>query len=280
MSGSARPRPAPADSVLLGGPVVARIPYLNAEPFYTRWDELPGVSVDRVPRQLGEEARAGTVDAGLMAVVDYFASDSEFERLGSFGVSCRGAVESVLLLHAGEFAALSGGRVLLTAESSTSVWLCRLLLERYFGLGGLRFERRAFDESVVASSAPPRGEAWLVIGDAALAARRGRRPEEILDLGAAWTEWTDLPFVFAVWAVRRDLPVESKASLERFLDSSLALGERDLRALTSSYAERTEGRLGGAADLAAYLACFRYRLGPEDEAGLALFRERLGEVTP
>ena len=46
---------------------IARIPYLNSAPFYARWDEAPGTTVDLPPRALGEEARAGRADAGLMS---------------------------------------------------------------------------------------------------------------------------------------------------------------------------------------------------------------------
>ena len=43
----------------------------------------------------------------------------------------------------------------------------------------------------------------LVIGDDALVARAELRGSHIHDLGEAWRAWTGLPFVFAVWAVRR-----------------------------------------------------------------------------
>ena len=46
----------------------------------------------------------------------------------------------------------------------------------------------------------------MLIGDAALRAtyEGPRRGLDVHDLGAAWREWTGLPMVFAVWAVRRD----------------------------------------------------------------------------
>src|SRR5207248_7384709 len=43
----------------------------------------------------------------------------------------------------------------------------------------------------------------LLIGDPALDFLRASRPHEIWDLGAAWYERTRLPFVYAVWALRR-----------------------------------------------------------------------------
>lgn len=280
MNGQPRQQPTDSAATLLRPMTVARIPYLNAEPFYVRWNTLPGTTVDRVPRKLGEEARTGAVDAGLMAVVDYLALADTFERLGPFGVACDGAVESVLLLHGGTLETLRGGRVWLTGESSTSVRLCRLLLEQHFNLDDVHYERRDFEPNSLVGARPPAGEAWMVIGDSALRARRGRPEAECLDLGAAWRAWTGKPFVYAVWAVRRELTTESKAGLCEFLEASLTEGLERVPALAAAYGEKTGEALGDAAALAAYLRRFQYRLGAPEEAGLALFADRLrGELS-
>ena len=49
-------------------------------------------------------------------------------------------------------------------------------------------------------------DAGVLIGDAALRARYEApgRGLQVTDLAQAWKEWTGLPMVFAVWAVRRD----------------------------------------------------------------------------
>lgn len=278
MSKSKKPAPSSpgaAETDVLGRPVVARIPYLNAEPYYARWHNLPGTSIDLVPRRLGEEARAGSVDAGLMAVADYFELEDTFERLGALGVACHGEVESVLLLHGGNIESLRAGRVYLTNDSSTSAKLCRLLLEQRYKVRRISFDRHDFTVEELAKRHPSSSEGWLVIGDSALETRRSRSQREMLDLGSAWTAWTSLPFVFAVWVVRRDLPAETKENLLRFLADSLEEGQLSARELAAAYAERTQGRLGNGPELASYLRRIRYRLGPEDEKGLALFREKL-----
>ena len=215
-----------------------------------------------------------------MAVVDAFRLGDTFERLGDFGVACDGAVESVLLLHGGSLDALKGGRVCLTGESSTSVRLCRLLLEQYFQLTGLAYERRDFDAASLVGATPPPGEAWLVIGDTALQARRTRPVRDTLDLGAAWRQWTGHPFVYAVWTVRRELPRDLKQGLASFLAQSLDEGLARIPEIAGTYAERTGGRLGTAAELAAYLARFTYRMGPAEEAGLAVFADYLQGNAP
>lgn len=246
---------------------IARIPYLNSEPFYGRWSEAPGTTVDLPPRLLGEEARAGRADAGLMAVADWFALQPVFERVGAFGITCRGPVRSVLLFSRRPVRDLAGATVDLTQHSMTSVALTRVLLGARYGLDGVRYERRA-----VEAGETPQGDAWLLIGDAALAARLSvAQGVHVTDLGAEWLAWTGLPFVYAVWAVRAGLPAEEKARLASFLEESLAAGEADLAGIASRYAAR-EPALGSASELTSYLAAFRYRLGPDEEAGLARFR--------
>lgn len=258
---------------------LARIPYLNAAPFYVRWDEAPGTTVDLPPRALGEEARAGRADAGLMAAADWFGLDPGFERVGNFGIACRGAVSSVLLLSRRPFAELAhpgnAGAALtvdLTTESQTSVALTRLLLAGRYGLTRITYRRRA-----VEGAEAPDGDAWLLIGDAALRARRSQGVH-VLDLGAEWLAWTGLPFVYALWTVRASLPAGEKTRLGAFLERSLAEGERDLAALAGR-AAREEPALGDAAWLTDYLRAFRYRLGPDEEAGLDRFRSLWKELS-
>jgi chorismate dehydratase len=162
---------------------------------------------------------------------------------------------------------LAGATVDLTQHSMTSVALTRVLLGARYGLDGVRYERRA-----VEAGEEPQGDAWLLIGDAALAAARVASSDlHVVDLGAEWLAWTGLPFVYAVWAVRAGLPADDKARLAAFLEDSLTAGEADLAGIALRVAAE-QPALGTAAELVSYLGAFRYRLGPDEEAGLARFR--------
>lgn len=104
-------------------PTVARIPYLNAAPFYYHWGRLetglaPWRSRDLVPRHLGIAAERGEVDAGLMAVADLLRLRATFEPLAIparpeprvFGIANRERVDSVLLFLREELGGWSDGR--------------------------------------------------------------------------------------------------------------------------------------------------------------------------
>ncbi|OGF05549.1 MAG: hypothetical protein A2W00_10405 [Candidatus Eisenbacteria bacterium RBG_16_71_46] len=241
--------------------VAARIPYANAAPFYALWADAPFAVRNLVPRDLGREAEAGGVDLGLMAAADYLRLADRFELLAPpMGVAARGAVQSVLLFSRRPAAALRGAVISVTPETSTSIRLLHLLLDVRRGLEGVRYVR---------GLEPAQADALLLIGDGAMRMRQ-RRPEgftQTLDLGADWLEWTGLPFVYAVWAVRRSLEPATRAELSAFLDASLAAGVGDLREV----ARRQTDAGWSVEEMEAYLRRFHYRLGPEDLEGLARF---------
>ena len=252
----------PTPSRLITHTVAARIPYANAAPFYTLWADAPFAVRNLVPRELGREAEAGGVDLGLMAAGDYLRMKDRFEIVGPFGVATRGAVQSVMLYSKRPAAALGGASISVTPETSTSIRLLRLLLDVHRGLEGLRYVR---------GLEPGQADGLLVIGDGAMR-MRNQRPEgftHVLDLGADWLEWTGLAFVYAVWAVRRELDAAVKSELRDFLDGSLAAGLASLPEIARGITE-----LGWRPDeIEAYLRHFHYRLGPEDLEGLDRFEQ-------
>jgi len=115
-------------------------------------------------------------------------------------------------------------------------------------------------------------DAVLLIGDRAMHACLSSHPFDY-DLGEAWTEWTDLPFVFAAWSVRPGVELGPVAAA---LHESKRLGLASVGAI----AEREAQRLGlGAGYCRRYLTnVIRYDLGPRELAGLRRFHELAAEL--
>jgi chorismate dehydratase len=244
--------------------VAARIPYANTAPFYALWHEAPFAVRNLVPRELGREAEAGTVDLGVMATGDYLRLQDTFELLGPFGVATRGPVQSVLMFSRRPPSALAGALISVTPETSTSIRLLHLLLDVRRGLADVRY-MRGLDAS--------QADAILMIGDRAMRMAK-QRPEGFtytLDLGGDWFEWTGLSFVFAVWAVRRALDAGVKQDLTEFIDRSLTAGLANLPEIARQQTEPG----WPAHETEAYLRRFHYRLGPEDLAGMKRFEDLL-----
>ena len=169
------------------------------------------------------------------------------------------------------YAILGGARVLVSTSSRTSVQLLELLARDRWGV--------AFDvESAPAERADLerlRGiehDAALVIGDGALLLSAAHAYPHVVDLGAAWKDWTGLPFVFAVWAARRAVDRQAVRDVHRALLASRKWGLAHLDDLAASAAAAT----GVArATCREYLEGLDYGLSYRHLAGLADFLRRL-----
>ena len=119
---------------------------------------------------------------------------------------------------------LDGERVALGSTSRTSVRLAELLLTERYGVSP-DYYRCPPDLSLMMQEAP----AAVLIGDAALRVNlhdASRLGLEVHDLGQMWKDWTGLPFVFAVWAARRDF-LEREPEMVREVRRAF-LASRDL----------------------------------------------------
>jgi len=218
-----------------------------------------------VPRQLGEQAATGGVDAGLLPLADFLRLQDRFERLGPFGIAVRGRARSVLLFSRRPIRQLDGAAIAVTEETSTSAILLRLLLEQRYHVAPAAY-RRGRDTDA---------DALLLIGDDALRYQQTNTayPYET-DIGFEWWLWQHLPFVFAVWAIRKDVGASEKKQLELALSGALGGNQRQLEAI----ARDASTGLGIPADaLQAYLAGFVYRLSQPEEDGIKRFQELVNE---
>src|SRR5438046_1042444 len=114
--------------------------------------------------------------------------------------------------------------------------------------------------------------AVLLIGDRAM---RACLPgfAHAYDLGQEWFDWTGLPFVFAVWAVRAGADL-------RGVDVALREAKRRGLAQVGEIAYREAPRLGlDAGFCRRYLSnVLRFDLGPREQAGLAHYYALAAEL--
>jgi len=141
---------------------------------------------------------AGELDLSPVSSAAYARHQNDWLLLPDLSISCFGEVMSVLLVSRRPLADLSGKRVILTRESATAAALTRYLLSS-IGITP-RYETGRIR---CLQDLPADADAALVIGDAALKGKWRACFDHVRDLGSWWQEWTGLPFVFALWAVRR-----------------------------------------------------------------------------
>jgi cyclic dehypoxanthinyl futalosine synthase len=185
---------------------VACVGYTNAWPL-TRHLDPELFEVDAcVPSVAARRLNQGDADVGLVPVASLFDRGCPWRVVPGWCIGSDGDVDSVLLV--GERPLSEWDEVVLDGESRTSVILAQILLRGPLGRPDLPV--RAVDAGTGAFHAQGKVGA-VVIGDAAR-----NLPDRLttrVDLGREWKRWTGLPFVFAVWAGRPDLPAEAIAGL-------------------------------------------------------------------
>jgi chorismate dehydratase len=210
-------------------------------------------------------ARSGKLDAAPFSLVDAAALVKEggFEYLGQLGIAGKGEIQSIRLFGVKDPRSLEGKSIAVTSHTATTVRLMELWLHQSIGLK--KFNLVAMGQSAAAT---------LLIGDDALSRGLRKLPGDPapIDLCQCWSEWTGLPFVFARWAVRKDLPEAQKRELQLSLLSAVELALDDLEIVAQKCSEDTAFDEGF---IRAYLEGIIYKIGPEEEAGAKLFLEKL-----
>lgn len=254
---------------------VGRIGYINCYPVYGAIDRgavrMPAELVTGTPAELNELLVAGELDVSVISAIEYARHSKDLVLLPDLAISCDGPVQSVALFSKVPVARLDAATVLVTASSRTSVALLELLCRDLWRVRP-RFAQARAEASDLDSLAGLPHEAVLVIGDPALLlAARGSYAHRV-DLGAAWKQWTGLPFVFAVWAARRQAPsAQVRAVHQALLDArTWGLGHLDLLAETAAGATGVP-----LADCRTYFAGLDYAFGDPHLAGLSDFFRRL-----
>jgi chorismate dehydratase len=232
---------------------VGSVPFLNAAPLVRGIeDEL----ILATPAKLAEMLQRDELDAGLVSITEVLFHD-RYDVLDGMAIASLGEVQSVFLAYRRPLE--EAKEIFCDTASLTSVNLLRVLLAER----GLKPALKPLPDYAAAAGL----DYVLLIGDAALDFLREPRPHEILDLGAAWLELTGLPFVYAVWALRRGI---ENSELRRQLRAARDFG---LDTLDSIIRSRTEYDYNFRKD---YLGWhIHYHLGTDEKRGLAKFSELL-----
>jgi chorismate dehydratase len=237
---------------------VGSVPYLNAVPL-TRGLENEIQFVP--PSQLGKMMRAGELDAALLSITEVLFNN-RYDVLDGIAIASLGEVKSVLLAHREPLEKIQ--TIHCDNASLTSMNLLRVLLAER----GLKPEFVPLPSYEAARDLPN----VLLIGDAALDFVFAPHEHNIWDLGAAWYEMTGLPFVYAVWVLRRGI---ENSELKRQLREAKSFGLDTLDHIINT---RPEYDLEFRKD---YLGWhIHFHLGADEKRGIARFVELLRKHHP
>ena len=236
---------------------IGSVPYLNSVPLTCgiedETDFLP-------PSRLAKRLRAGELAAGLVSITEVLYNEL-YDILDGIAVASDGPVKSVFFAYKKPLEQVE--TIHCDTASLSSVNLLKVTLAKR----GLSPRLETFGDYGRAAEL----DAVMLIGNPGLEFLRSPHEHKIFDLGRAWRDDTGLPFVYAVWAIRRDQrpPGLGQALLQAKQDGLAKLGE-----IIATHPEFD-------AELRAnYLReHIHFDLGDREKQGIAHFVELLQTVT-
>ncbi|MGQ4364797.1 menaquinone biosynthetic enzyme MqnA/MqnD family protein [Streptomyces sp. SAS_272] len=260
-------------------PRVGHIQFLNCLPLFwglARTGSLLDMDLHTdTPDGLNDALAAGDLDMGPISLLEFLRHADDLVALPDIAVGSDGDVMSCLIVSQVPLGELDGQPVALGATSRTSVRLAQLLLTERVGVNPEYFVCPP-DLRTMMSEA----KAAVIIGDAALRAALHEAPRmglEVHDLGRMWKDWTGLPFVFAVFAARRDFLAREPELVRQVHADLLASRDLSLAEVAKVCEQAAQWEEFDAATLERYYTtALDFSLGEEQLAGIAEFARQVG----
>jgi chorismate dehydratase len=206
---------------------IGRIPYANLFPIFyyldNKCDSSDYMFVKGVPSKVNKMLREGKVDVSPSSSIEYLRNKDNYLVLPWFSISCSGPIKSILLFSKYPLDELGGRTIAVSSESETSQLLLKVILNEFFSVKcKFKQEGRRSVKNILTSF-----PAMLHIGDTAMIEahklsldKRLQSSLYVYDLSDLWDKYTGLPFVFALWVVRKQA-AEEKGDLIRKLSNDL-----------------------------------------------------------
>jgi chorismate dehydratase len=203
--------------------IIGKIPYANLFPLFYYLENKCGHSnykfVSGVPSGLNKLLRNGKIDISPSSSIEFLRYKDKYSIIPWLSISSSGPIGSIYLFSTVPIESLNKKTIAVSSHSETSVALLKIILNDFFSLD-CRFKTiTKCSLKEILKSFP----AVLLIGDEAMKAKKQLTvnskqstvnshsslitghcsPPYIYDLGELWFKTTGLPFVFALWIVRK-----------------------------------------------------------------------------
>lgn len=259
-------------------PRLGRLDFINVLPVYYALDQgllqVPCTIINgRTPVHLNDMMAEKKLDISVISSAEYIRNNNIYTLLSGLSIASKGPVMSVLCHSRIPFKELNGKKVLLTDQSATSQFLMRLVLKRRFNCQ-CEFIKGPVTPETVHKKNP---DAFLLIGDSALCYKKFAGYPYVTDLAELWREWSGLPFVFAVWAVRNEsleMFGDTIVTISKLLCQSREMGMDNLETIAKEAAGKVNISQKRCLD---YLNGLTFDLNMECRAGLRLYSDYLAE---
>jgi chorismate dehydratase len=253
---------------------LGRISYMNVAPVYYGIDKVLKPDwlniVSAPPSVLNNMMEKEELDISPVSSVAYAKHQDEWLLLPDLSIACFGRVMSVILVSKKPFENLTNNKVIITDKSAAAAELVKLFFIT-------KKVKPVFEIMPIQcpDEVKKHAEAALIIGDKALKEKWHVHFDHVYDLGRMWLELTGLPFVFALWVVRKsfaDKRPDTVSSIIKILGLSKEEGNKNLETIAVKASEV----LGIDVDICRkYYALLNYNLDSLQLKGLRTFFEKL-----
>jgi chorismate dehydratase len=239
---------------------VSIVSYLNSKPLlYGLNNSLVSKQIELsldIPSKVAAKLTYNLADVGLIPVVGLEDLD-DYQIIGDYCIGSVGKVRTVVLVS--EVPLEQVETVLMDYQSRSSVLLAKVLAKFYWKKS-FKWENTCNDFQNVSINGKTAG---VVIGDRVFDIEN--KFSYIYDLSEEWYNFTQLPFVFAVWAANKKV----SESFETAFNSALAFGIENMAEIV-----RKEQPNYPNVNIADYFAQnISFELDNEKRAGMKKFLE-------
>jgi len=250
---------------------IGKIPYLNLFPFFYYLEGLKEPSfefIEAVPSQLNKLLRKGEIDVSPSSSIEYLLNQDLYEIIEGHSVSSIGPVKSIILFSSLPIEKLKNRTVLATDQSDTSVVQLKIIANIFLNLNiKIKRSNLSFEEGL------KRYPAYLLIGDEAMKKAFTNRVYYTYDLGELWHRHTGLPFVYALWIIRKEV-ANKKSIMIRKLKDALDIIKKKFLENPLKIAHLPQiGGLIGVQNVAEYWRSLSFDFTEAHRRGLKLFMD-------
>lgn len=204
-------------------PRVGHIQFINCFPlFYGLIEKKFLLEIDLIkgnPTDLNRMLKNNELDLAPVSSIAYAKDWQDYLLMPEISISANGEVKSIYLFSKIPIQELDGKPIALTNVSATSQALLKIIMAKHYKIKPIYFESAPELRAMLMEA-----EAALLIGDDALRTMYKLSDKlYVYDLGRLWHDFTGLPMVFAVWAIRKEFAENNleqvKLIKENFIES-------------------------------------------------------------
>ena len=171
---------------------IGKVNYLNTLPLFYDWDLSQVELVEGHPSELVIKLRKGEIEGGIVSSVEYLLNKENYIVVPNVCIASRERACSVYIFSKKPLEEISS--IYLTRASMTARKLALYIV------------REIYKKDPEILEDKNKAQALMLIGDEAIREKQSKKWEYLYDLGLEWFKVNKLPFVFALFLVRKDIP--------------------------------------------------------------------------